>query len=217
MALNTLGTLRAALRSFLRQPVPSSKGFTEQELNFWINTVQFDLARKLLRINQEEFYGIQTILCQHGYQDYTLDSTVGEIIAVTYEDRTVEKISPKDIGLLSTNANFEPSAYQRYWMRFEDTLRTYPASDCTSGDTLFIKVYHVKKPSEMTLDSHTTIIPIDYLTILILGAAAPIAHAVPHLRDKNVTKMYEDAIVALADDYVRDKSITIKLPGDVRR
>jgi len=209
MALGTLLNLRSMVRNRIGQPVQKEgpEGFLDTELNAIINYGQLEVARRLLKINQEWFVGVESPSPGAARDTYTLPSNCLEVLSVLRNSIPALKIAVANIGILSVNANYMPAANQPFYYQIAGVIYLKP-----TVNPGLVKIYFVKKPVELTTDANVTIIPDEFLDLVI-------SYAVMHCKSKMgapdmalMEKQYDEKFKEIEYKYRAD--IDTQLPGE---
>jgi len=171
MSLQQLKTIRSLVRNSINEPV--QKNFTDPELNAIISLCQNDVIRRLLRVNTVWFASRTQLTGSapiNGARTFTLPSTCGEIVSVVTAAGVSVTIKPlSEIGLLTSDTMHTPSASNPYGVHIENYLYIYPSSIST------IYIHFIRKAVELTEETDTTIIPFQFIDILVAAAVAECA------------------------------------------
>jgi len=168
MALQQLKTIRSLVRNSIKEPV--QKNFTDPELNAIISLVQNDVIRRLMRVNTVWFAARTNINGSSGIPGvmvFILPSTCGEIVSIMTASGVTVTIKPlAEHGLLTTNTMYTPSTSNPYAVQIGNVLYVYP----NSINVIYLD--YIVKGVELTADTDTTIIPFEFVDILIAGTVA---------------------------------------------
>jgi len=170
VALQDLKTLRSLLRSRIGEP--SEVKFTNVELNTIISAGQFDVARRLLKINKSWLADNTNINITSGVA--TLPTDCGDIEAVVSSDM-VNYGSFKELPLSSAGLHENIFHQLRnmnnsgYFLHVGDELHFVGESP---WDTLppSVIIYYIRKPIELSADTDLTIIPTQFIELILAYA-----------------------------------------------
>lgn len=170
MALQELGTIRGLVRNLIGEPV--QKDFTNPELNAIITLVQNEVIRRLMRVNTVWFASsAQLSAIDVGVAaKYTLPTDCGEIVSVRTLTGKIITIKPlSEHPYITSNPMHAASTNDPCAIQISNKLYVYPPSITT------IIVDYIQKGLELTTDSETTILPLEFIDILVAGVIAKCA------------------------------------------
>lgn len=205
MALGTLKNIRSMVRSRIGEPI--QKEFLDTELNLYIHFGQLDVARRLLRINQEWFMTSYQYKGSTPITDFDLPEDCLRLVNVFRQGLPVAKIDVEDIGVLYTNANYTPSQISPFYYQVGSTITILPAVAPWQ-----VKIFYVKKPTELTTDDSVTIIPDQFLDLII---SYVVMRCKPKLKDPDMVlseKQYDELYLEIEKKERAD--VGTKLPGE---
>ncbi len=162
MALGSLFTLRSLVRVKIKEPAP--KEFTDLELNALINLGQLDVARRLVSINKEWLAKTVnlSVVPINGAGLISLPSDCLQIEAITTANGIPIVPLPLDkIGLVTSNAMFQPSLSNPYYFHIGNNLKIYGVS---SG---YVTMTYIQKPPELVDDDDISLIPTQFLNLVV--------------------------------------------------
>jgi hypothetical protein len=209
----TLKQCRSDLQSRLNEVAPDR--FGTEELNWWINMSQFDVAMTLSTISNIWYGTSQTI---------TFSATAGQITTVPLASnyaatkimrivkwvlgggRLVSFIEDDKIETLSGNSNYD-SSYLANW--FGENLYLFVGSSAASMISNATRLFFIRKPDEMTSDSGTMDVPTEFYDLVILSAMSKATQKLNILQlkqsvDASVAAKYSDIRAAYSQEVQQD-------------
>lgn len=208
--LQKLKYLLSMLRGRIGEPLEDD--FTDIELVNLLNLGQFDVARRLLKINKEWFSAFETLtgaVTPNGYCYYDLTSlasgkAVFQIEALTQGGgNPITRFDIEDVGLIVSNTMYTPSANDPRFVHIGDRIYIWPA---TNNPIL----YFTEKPVELVADDDVTILPVEFVDMLLAYGEWRCAGK-KKLDVKQKEKEYDEMFVEVELRYRRD--VKAETPG----
>jgi hypothetical protein len=123
----TLKDLRSDLRQRLGDPSAASGGFTDGELDFWLNDAQRRLAMLLPEKVKERFAKVRMIGWTDGKEQYDLPDDLLDIVAVLdHSGRLIRPSSLANMPALMDNVYFAPITAERAYYRLAGKIGIRP-------------------------------------------------------------------------------------------
>ncbi|MAC53185.1 MAG: hypothetical protein CME31_11655 [Gimesia sp.] len=178
MALSdiTLKQIRSDLQSRLDDVAPNK--FGKEELNYWINMSQFDVAMRLSVISNIWYGTTQTVSVTASANAITTVSLTGnyaptkimKIVKWVLSNNTVIPfVEDTKLHTMLANSNYD-SSYAANW--FGESLYVFVGTSATALSANSTTLYFLRKPDEMTTDAGTLDAPTEYYDIIVLSAMA---------------------------------------------
>lgn len=212
MSIQALKNMRSILRGRINEPKEDK--FTDIELNNAINIGQYDVARRLLKINKS-WFAKRSSVSLTGVGNYltgTIPSDCLEIESITTNTGYPLRELPLSEGQLpNTNVIYTASWTNPYYQIISTTLYVYHGGGDTSSKS--VNLTYIQKPTELTDDADETIIPVEFVDFII-------AYAVWRCADKaglnSLAKKreYDTMITELRE--VLNRDLAKKIPGGLR-
>jgi len=212
MGLQVLKNMRGVLRGRINEP--SEKKFTDIELNNAINLAQYDVARRLLKINKN-WFAKRTAITVNTVDTYltgTIPSDCLEIESIiTNTGYPIRELPLSEGQLPDVNAMYAASWSNPYYQVISTTLYIYHGvSDASSKS---VTMTYIQKPTELSNDTDETIIPIEFVNIIIACAVWYCADKAG-LDSTGKKTEYDTMIIELRESLNRD--VKKKIPGALR-
>ena len=203
MALNDLQTMRSLLRSRLNEAIPDK--FTNPELNTIISHGQFDVARRLLKINKSWFAENTNLTIVAGVA--TLPSDCMEIESVISADMinmgTFTEIPLSERGRNKNKLfQYEHMNNDGFYVHVSDELHFITEQTYSTLPSSVI-LYYIKKPTELSAEDDTTIIPTEFVDFILAYAewrCAPKSGQNPKEKEAAYLQLFIDLSEALKRD-----------------
>lgn len=176
MALQTLKTLRSLLRSRIAEEVQDK--FSNIELNTILSLGQFDVSRRLLKINKSWLATSATLTITAGVA--TLPSDCGEIESIVASDLdnygVFVELPLSAVGSTENKFNkFRNSAGCGYYVQIGSSVKFIcDLTEVTLPST--VTLYYIQKPVEISDDADETIIPVQFVDLLLAYGEWHCAH-----------------------------------------
>jgi hypothetical protein len=178
MALSdiTLKQIRSDLQSRLDDVAPNK--FSTEELNYWINMSQFDVAMRLSVISNIWYGTTENITVTASANSITTVSLTGnyaptkimKIIKWVLSNNTVVPfVEDTKLHTMLANSVYD-SSYGANW--FGENLYLFVGTSATALSGSTTTLYFLRKPDEMTTDAGTLDVPTEYYDIVVLSAMA---------------------------------------------
>ena len=200
--MKSLKYMRSMLAVKLKDP--NMEKFSPLALDGFINFGQFDVAKRLLKINKKWFTKKGTLSVTAGVAIIPSDSL--EIDALTLTDGTpIVEVGAADIGLIYANSMYEPSLSNPYFVHLANSLYLFPNSISSAI------LYYTQKPTVLSGDSAETIIPVEFVSMIIAYGewqGADIAGLNPTIKEKEYDEMFREVEERLRKD------VEVKTPGE---
>lgn len=199
VTLRRLDYMRSLLRGRIKEPEEDK--FTNIELNLELSLAQFDVIKRLLKINKAWFAKIVSIKLKRTttYGMGAIPSDCSQIEAITDPTgRQITELPLSKVGLL-TNLMYAPSLSDARYLHIGNDIYVY--SGISSIPTIWL--YHIQKPNELVNDTDITILPVEFVDMIIACALWKCA-AKAGLSEAQKEKEYDDMFVELELRYRRD-------------
>ncbi len=185
--LQTLKVLRGMLRGIIAEPREDK--FTDIELNLILSLAQFDVARRLRKINKDWFSTEAENMGAIGYDHsvHTIPSDCLEIISVeaAADGAPIRIFDSSKKNLLLTNSMYTPSASYMFGFHIGNELHIYPA-------IMLIKILYVQTPVEISGENDVTIIPVRFVQNILAYAKMICAPKTQHINPQLAAQEYDD-------------------------
>jgi hypothetical protein len=183
---------------------PNMEKFSPLTLDGFINFGQYDVAKRLLKINKKWFTKKVPLSVTAGVA--TIPSDCLEIESLTLTDGTpIVEMAASDIGLIYASSMYEPSLSNPYFVHLSDVLYLFPTT-ITS-----VILYETTKPVVLDADDKETIIPVEFVSMIIAYGewqGADIAGLNPTIKEKEYDEMFREVEERLRKD------VEVKTPGE---
>ena len=200
--IKSLKYMRSMLSVKLKDP--NMTKFSPLTLDGFINFGQFDVAKRLLKINKKWFTKKQTLTVTAGVA--TIPSDCLEIESLTLTDGTpIVEIAASDIGLIYVSSMYKPSLSNPYFVQLEGSLYLFPVTISS------VILYETRKPLVLTNDLDGTIIPVEFVSMIIAYGewqGADIAGMDPRIKEQEYDEMFREVEERLRSD------VEVKTPGE---
>lgn len=200
--MRSLKYMRSMLSVKLKDP--NMEKFSPLTLDGFINFGQFDVAKRLLKINKKWFTKRVPLSVTAGVTAVPSDCL--EIETLTLTDGTpIVEIAASDIGLIYASSMYEPSLSNPYFVQLTDSLYLFPATISS------VHLYEIEKPTVLDADGKETIIPVEFVNMIIAYGewqGAEIAGMDPRIKEKEYDEMFAEIQERLTHD------VEVKTPGE---
>lgn len=191
--LQTLKVIRGLLRGILADP--KEDRFMDTELNFILSMAQFDVARRLRKINRDWFSKEIEGSCVVG-ADYSIYTFPSDLLDVISAEAVMNQVDPPltipirifDSGkknLLLSNLMFTPSNSYIIGFQIGGELHIYPAIST-------LNILYVQTPVEISNENDQTIIPVRFIEYILAYAKMMCAAKTQHINPAQALQEYEN-------------------------
>ena len=200
MALNetSLRTIRSDLAARLDDIAPNN--FSEEELNYWLNLSQQDVARRLSSIANLWYGTSESISLTATNNSITTVSLTGNYAAtkvmkfvklILANGTNVPFIEDFRIHTLLSNTAYDGSYFVNW---FGENLYLFVGSSATALSGNSATLFFIRKPTDMSTDASTVDVPLEYQDLVVLSALS-----------KAATKLNMQGIKQIAEQDLNNK------------
>jgi len=205
--LQTLKVMRGVLRGMIAEP--KEEIFLDMELNFYLSLAQFDVARRLRKINKDWFSIEKEVSCAISvdHSVLTIPSDCLEIIlirssAMSRKGETIRLFDNEEMGKITSNSMYAASSTYPVGFHVGNEVYIYPALAA-------VRIIYVQSPSEISNENDNTIIPVKFIEHVLAYAKWLCAPKTKHINPQEAKKEYDDMFF----DIVIVKKSEVKAPS----